>query len=182
MTKTTEELVTEMYGYGGRQLQSIALHGSKKLTFRQQGVSPLEQIIGAGLWSWVCIFNLGAIVDDKDRAAIFGAYTGENLSALMTSEDWPRFSVWHQVKVDRYTADFVLRFQEGDEVFWIAIECDGHDFHERTKEQAEHDRARDRHFQAAGLYVLRFTGSEIWRSPGAVIDQVVDFLVKKAGL
>ena len=38
---------------------------------------------------------------------------------------------------------------------------DGHDFHERTREQAAHDRSRDRYFQAAGLTLLRFTGSEL---------------------
>ena len=43
----------------------------------------------------------------------------------------------------------------------IAIECDGHDFHERTKEQARNDRSRDRALTLAGWTVLRFTGSEI---------------------
>lgn len=47
----------------------------------------------------------------------------------------------------------------------LAIECDGHDFHERTKEQASKDRKRDRELQAAGLRVFRFTGSDIWKDP-----------------
>ena len=47
----------------------------------------------------------------------------------------------------------------------IAVECDGHDFHERTKEQAKSDRSRDRAVQAAGLKILRFTGSEIHNDP-----------------
>jgi very-short-patch-repair endonuclease len=47
----------------------------------------------------------------------------------------------------------------------VAIECDGHEFHERTKEQAARDKARDRALTAAGWRVLRFTGSEIWKSP-----------------
>lgn len=47
----------------------------------------------------------------------------------------------------------------------VAIELDGHDFHERTKEQAERDKSRDRLLQAAGWQVLRFTGSEVWRDP-----------------
>jgi very-short-patch-repair endonuclease len=45
------------------------------------------------------------------------------------------------------------------------VECDGHDFHERTKEQAASDKARDRALQALGMRVLRFTGSEIWSDP-----------------
>lgn len=43
----------------------------------------------------------------------------------------------------------------------IAIECDGHDFHERTKQQAAYDRSRDRELLIAGVPTLRFTGSEI---------------------
>lgn len=44
----------------------------------------------------------------------------------------------------------------------VAIELDGHDFHERTKEQAKRDRSRDRELTELGWRVLRFTGSEIW--------------------
>ena len=33
------------------------------------------------------------------------------------------------------------------------MECDGHDFHERTKEQASSDKKRDRSLQAAGFLV-----------------------------
>jgi hypothetical protein len=54
----------------------------------------------------------------------------------------------------------------------VALECDGHDFHERTKEQAERDRKRDRDLQSAGFTVLRFTGSEIWRDARVVAREV----------
>lgn len=46
----------------------------------------------------------------------------------------------------------------------LIVEADGHDFHERTKEQASRDRSRDRTMARAGILVLRFTGSEIYRS------------------
>jgi very-short-patch-repair endonuclease len=55
----------------------------------------------------------------------------------------------------------------------LAVECDGHDFHERTKEQARRDRKRDRDLQALGYTVLRFTGSEIARDPRAVAKEIV---------
>lgn len=60
--------------------------------------------------------------------------------------------------------DFALMKSPGMEAE-IAIECDGHDFHERTKEQAKSDRSRDRAIQARGLKILRFTGSEIHNDP-----------------
>jgi len=60
----------------------------------------------------------------------------------------------------RYRADFTVTTAEGAKV---VVECDGHDFHEKTKEQAARDKKRDRDMQLDGWKVLRFTGSEIWR-------------------
>jgi hypothetical protein len=51
---------------------------------------------------------------------------------------------------------------------YVAVECDGHDFHEKTKAQAARDKKRDRDLQSLGWRVLRFTGSEVFRDPGAV--------------
>lgn len=55
----------------------------------------------------------------------------------------------------------------------VAIECDGHDFHEKTKKQASRDKARDRAITAAGYSVMRFTGSEIWRDPFACAGEAI---------
>lgn len=75
--------------------------------------------------------------------------------------------VWSQVKIGKYTADFLVAYRHGgsNDIRYLVIECDGHDFHERTKKQAEHDRRRDREMQSSGIPVLRVTGSEVWRSP-----------------
>lgn len=42
------------------------------------------------------------------------------------------------------------------------VECDGHDYHERTKQQASRDKKRDRDFMGIGLKTFRYTGSEIY--------------------
>jgi len=56
--------------------------------------------------------------------------------------------------------------------FYIGIECDGHDFHERTKWQAQKDRSKDRMLKIQGLDIIRFTGSEITRSPENCVSQI----------
>lgn len=53
------------------------------------------------------------------------------------------------------------------------IECDGHDFHERTREQASRDRARDNLLRLGGYIPLRYTGSDIWRDPCKHASQIV---------
>lgn len=74
-----------------------------------------------------------------------------------------------------FYADMAIEIIATDKYVCI-VECDGHDFHERTKEQAQRDRARDRAFQAAGIPVFRFTGSEIYASPTKCAREVKRFL------
>ena len=56
----------------------------------------------------------------------------------------------------------------------IAVEVDGHDFHERTREQVVARNQRDRDLQADGWTVLHFSGSEIHRQPEECVRQVFD--------
>lgn len=80
----------------------------------------------------------------------------------------PQFQ-WKEFRID-------FRLQTYDFPDPIFVECDGHDFHERAKEQAERDRSSDRAVQAAGIPILRFTGREIWRDPAHVGAEILDFL------
>jgi very-short-patch-repair endonuclease len=45
----------------------------------------------------------------------------------------------------------------------LIVECDGHEFHEKTKEQVRRDRQRDRALQSLGMPVFRYPGSELYR-------------------
>lgn len=81
--------------------------------------------------------------------------------------------VFSQVEFKTYRLDFLVVDEWGQRV---AIECDGHDYHERTKEQARRDRRRDRSLLTDGLPCLRFTGSEIFGDPNGCINDVFFFL------
>lgn len=85
-----------------------------------------------------------------------------------------------QVQVAGWRVDFVIHYpvwRDGDYVLKrLIVECDGHDFHERTKDQAKRDRSRDRLAQYEGLPVFRFTGSEIWNDPQGCADEVLQFM------
>jgi protein containing DUF559 len=65
-----------------------------------------------------------------------------------------------QEKIGCYRVDFVVEASFSDDK--VIIECDGHDFHEKTKQQAKHDKERDRYLISLGYKVLRYTGSEIY--------------------
>lgn len=84
-----------------------------------------------------------------------------------------------QTHIEGYRVDFMLcrsiRSEVREDPFIskpIIIECDGHQFHERTKEQAQSDKERDRILQGAGYPVYRFAGSEIWSRPLHCVEQI----------
>lgn len=80
-------------------------------------------------------------------------------------------TVTPQKQIGPYRVDFLLESGECPGVN-LVVECDGHDFHERTKEQAARDRSRDRDLQAKGYIILRFTGSEIYRDAWKCAEEV----------
>lgn len=93
-------------------------------------------------------------------------------------DDRPCFLVTPQFVWETYRIDFCIRHtSEPDRLLFV--ECDGHDFHERTKEQAERDRSKDRAIQAAGISVLRFTGREIWRDASSVVMEILKFMISR---
>lgn len=76
-----------------------------------------------------------------------------------------------QVPIGPYRADFTLGDKAGPV---LVIECDGHEFHERTKDQASRDRRRDREIlDMVGLITVRFTGREIWQDAEDCADYCV---------
>ena len=94
----------------------------------------------------------------------------------------PSYSIEPQVSVGDYRADFVVTFKAGSNLMaQVVVECDGHDFHEKTKKQAEHDKRRDRFFTSEGYSVMRFTGRELWRDPFACVEEVIDFTQRGLG-
>jgi len=82
-----------------------------------------------------------------------------------------------QAQIGPYRVDFLFDDHSIDgKRQLIVVECDGHDFHERTKEQARHDKKRDRYFAAMGYRVLRFTGSEIYANAAEVAEEICEHL------
>lgn len=75
-----------------------------------------------------------------------------------------------------YRADFLIGFYGPKN--WslkqsaIVVECDGHQWHESTKEQAQRDRQRERELNQHVAKVIRFTGSEIYQDPFACADEI----------
>lgn len=79
-----------------------------------------------------------------------------------------------------YRVDFSIEvIDKNDKAHDFVIECDGHDYHEKTKEQARRDKSRDRYLQRKGYTVIRFTGSEIYEDPYSCAKEVISIICRK---
>lgn len=82
---------------------------------------------------------------------------------------------------EAYRLDFLcatsMAFPHGNAKFreYLAVECDGMEFHERTKEQAIRDRKRDRHLLWGGMPTMRFLGAEIYADPLECLGEVATY-------
>ena len=84
----------------------------------------------------------------------------QSISAVIADEEIENLFVKPQARIGKYRADFLLH---DDAEGLLVVECDGHDFHNVTKEQAAHDRRRDREILSDYFVsTVRFTGSEIY--------------------
>lgn len=123
-------------------------------------------------------------IEEMLLAALFADHRVDETSIIFMGDSSPdrKFIqgetayIYQQAKIGDYRADFLILDASMPldlaDPRWMVVECDGHDFHERTKEQARRDKRRDRYFQSIGYKVLRFTGSEIWADPEACANEV----------
>lgn len=86
-----------------------------------------------------------------------------------------------QAKVGPYRPDFLFIFQyksKEENKRFLVVECDGHDYHEKTKEQAKHDKSRDRWMTQNNIQLLRYTGSEIYNDSDGCAEEVCALIEK----
>lgn len=82
-----------------------------------------------------------------------------------------------QQRVGDYRVDFVVAYAFFGAELDLVVECDGHEFHERTKHQAARDKRRDRFLTAQGYRILRFTGAEIHASAAKCAADVIEMVM-----
>lgn len=135
--------------------------------------SPIEAIFGRALIAQanLIIHNADVYLYEMNKQIPF-----EVIKEELTTLDRSRFGIWSQVPFDRFRLDFLIGFKGSAGIWFAAIECDGHDFHERTADQATRDKSRDRKLQIMGLLAFRFTGREIWNDAWAAAGSVVQAL------
>ena len=155
--KINDALLEKLYGRDGDSINNYLADDVKWQRYRdvcnyaygydlelQDCESPIEQLLSVALY----------------RIGIYGM--------KLFNPDIDVIDVLKQEKIEgtKYRADFLIpvwyyKMNVGKS---FVIECDGHAFHEKTKEQVTAGNERDRELQARGYIVLHFSGSEIAKS------------------
>lgn len=117
-------------------------------------------------FSWICQ-RCGSDLERMYLAAIFFMEIGAGeVYAGPVGEHPLGLKIDPQKQVGPYTVDFAFSVAPdcwfiGQAAIFVAVECDGEYFHDRTSKQVERDRARDRYLNMHGWRVLRFSEREI---------------------
>lgn len=127
--------------------------------------SPVEEMFLAALLS-------------SDRAVNVVLLDPEgNRHFLTDNPDYPeRYLVQPQFRVGRYRCDFLITMKWNEYQTSVVVEIDGHEFHEKTKQQVSKDKARERSIVSSGYRVLRFSGSDVFNNALPCADEVFALL------
>ena len=112
------------------------------------------------------------------------------LIALMTLQEIVGFNfvIESQYPIEcenkKYYSDFAICHYECfhddlKEDFRLIIECDGYEFHQKTKEQVEKDNNREYDIKMQGFEILRFSGKEIYNDAMGCALKTLKYIAKK---
>ncbi|MEL7469967.1 MAG: DUF559 domain-containing protein [Pseudomonadota bacterium] len=133
---------------------SVTSH--REALIREHAQSPIEEALGLALVRRGCM-----VVPPRNVGTVLEFERDTRIPAVLHM----------QRPFEQYRADFFVT-KPGSHSGFI-VECDGHDFHEKTKQQAARDKQRDRWFLSRGWPTMRFTGSEIYNRGGRCADEVI---------
>lgn len=144
-----------------QQARTALLEEVRDSVLEQPIHSPIEAVFFA--W-WLAVDRLESGHGDVADSLMLSP------QVIVTTGDFacrPDFIVWPA------NSELLLEAEEAGLTFrHIAVELDGHDFHERTKEQVNERNQRDRHLQQAGWAVFHFSGSEVVHEPERCVREV----------
>lgn len=89
-----------------------------------------------------------------------------------------------QTKNKKYIVDFYIesdscinKFIKKD--FKLIIECDGYNFHQKTKKQVDYDNQREYDLKMEKYEILRFSGSKIYNEPIKCAEEILEYIREK---
>ena len=146
-------------------LDEINIHYSHKLT----------QFLG----SWCDDYDLCKSPIEKILLFAF------NVVCVLRSDDIHDFYIEMRPQYEiifknhKYYADFLVFAEIFENDVNFVVECDGYDFHQKTKHQVKRDNEREYNIKMSGYDVLRFSGTQIYVDSFKCANDIVDYMITK---
>lgn len=128
--------------------------------------SPIEQIFSTA-------FELYCKLENKDEIYLFPQHE------IKCNEK--KYIADFAFEADDYLSQLILRDKIKNCDFKLVIECDGYEFHQKTKEQVQRDNEREFDLKMAGYEVLRFSGTQIYKNPLKCAEDTYNYIMKRIG-
>lgn len=126
------------------------------LMFFDQIESPIEQMFFIAFMGYTKLYDVNLIPISNDHVS--------------GQRDFNTVFITPQKVIGSYKVDFLLSHIDiNDTHIDLIVELDGHDFHDKNKEQRAYEKSRDRYFSRNGYKTLHFTGSEVFNHPFKVV-------------
>lgn len=126
--------------------------------------SPIEQI-------FITAFDLYCKLENKKQIYLFSQ------KKILCNEK--TYYIDFVFEADDYLSHLLWNGNIKNNKFKLAIECDGYEFHQKTKEQVQHDNEREYDLKMAGYEVLRFSGTQIYNNPLKCAEDTYNYIIKK---
>jgi len=138
--------------------------------FSEIKLTPIEQIFAIAYYELISDIH-GAVIY-PDTYSFGNVPLAIELSGLRAQE-----------RIDIGDKHYIADFEFSSPVLknnGIVFELDGFDYHS-TKEQMNRDYQRERELQMAGYTVMRFTGSQIYRTPFKCASEAIELIIDSMG-
>ena len=126
--------------------------------------SPIEQI-------FITAFEIYCKYNNKENIYLFPQ------KEVICNEK--KYYIDFEFKADDYLTQLLLGEKIKNYNFKLAIECDGYEFHQKTKKQVQKDNEREYDLKMAGYEVLRFSGTQIYNNPLKCAEDTYNYIMKK---
>lgn len=126
--------------------------------------SPIEQI-------FITAFEFYCRLENKKRIFLF-----PQKEVIYNNK---KYYIDFEFEADDYLTSLIFEDKLKNKNFKLAIECDGYEFHQKTKEQVQHDNEREYNLKMAGYEVLRFSGIQIYNNPLKCVEDTYNYIIKR---
>ncbi|WP_421662298.1 DUF559 domain-containing protein [Lysinibacillus telephonicus] len=157
------EIVTKWFNDNASKLITDATNEENGLTKCE---SPIEEVM------YLALLNLFQYYQTFQSRFYVEVICQEPVTRKKNSY---RTDIWIHV----HDMNTVLLGPDQYKMYKFAVECDGHEFHEKTKEQVRSDRFRERCLMKEGYTVVRFAGSEIFDDAQKCALEVWEIIEKR---